>query len=53
MRIAQIAAPGKLMLTHLYPEWDAVDLEAEAKLWPGVTIAARDGLKLEVGTSRR
>ena len=54
MRIAQLAAPGKLMLTHLYPEWDAFDLEAEAKkLWPGETIAARDGLKLEVGTSRR
>lgn len=54
MRIAQLAQPGKLMLTHLYPEWDAVDLEAEAKkLWPGETIAARDGLKLEVGASRQ
>jgi ribonuclease BN (tRNA processing enzyme) len=53
MRIAQLAAPEKLLLTHLYPEWDAVDLEAEAKkLWPGETIAARDGLKLEVGTRR-
>ena len=41
------------MLTHLYPEWDAVDLEAEAKkLWPGETIVARDGLRLEVGTIR-
>jgi len=49
MRIAQIAEPRKLLLTHLYPEWDAVDLEAEAKkLWSGETIAARDGLRLEV-----
>jgi ribonuclease BN (tRNA processing enzyme) len=54
MRMAQLAAPRKLMLTHLYPEWDAIDLEAEAKkLWPGETIMARDGLKLEVGTRRR
>jgi ribonuclease BN (tRNA processing enzyme) len=51
MRIAQLATPAKLMLTHLYPEWDAFDLEAEAKkLWPGETITARDGLKLEVGS---
>jgi ribonuclease BN (tRNA processing enzyme) len=49
MRIAQIAEPRTLVLTHLYPEWDAVDLEAEAKqLWSGQTIAARDGLRLEV-----
>jgi len=49
MRIAHIAAPRRLLLTHLYPEWDAVDLEAEAqKLWSGETIAARDGLRLEV-----
>ncbi len=48
MRLAQIAEPRKLLLTHLYPEWDAVDLESEAKkLWPGETIAARDGLRLE------
>jgi len=49
MRIAQIAEPRTLLLTHLYPEWDAVDLEAEAsKLWSGQTIAARDGLRLEI-----
>lgn len=53
MRIAKLAAPAKLMLTHLYPEWDAFDLKAEAKkLWPGETIAARDGLKLDIGISR-
>jgi ribonuclease BN (tRNA processing enzyme) len=50
MRMAQIAEPRTLVLTHLYPEWDAVDLEGEAmKLWSGETIAARDGLRLEIG----
>ncbi|HYX26928.1 MAG TPA: ribonuclease Z [Pyrinomonadaceae bacterium] len=50
MSIAQLARPKKLLLTHLYAQWDDVDLEAETtKLWPGETIAARDGLKLEVG----
>lgn len=49
MRLAQIAEPRTLLLTHLYPEWDAVDLESEAKkLWRGQTIAVRDGLRLEV-----
>jgi len=39
MRIAKLAEPKQLMLTHLYPEWDDIDLEAEAKkLWPGETI---------------
>jgi ribonuclease BN (tRNA processing enzyme) len=49
MRIAELAAPRRLMLTHLYLEWDGIDLEAEAKkLWPGETIEARDGLRLEI-----
>jgi ribonuclease BN (tRNA processing enzyme) len=44
MRLAQLAEPKTLVLTHLYPEWDDVDIEGEAaKLWPGPTIAARDG----------
>ena len=50
MRIAQLAKPRKLLLTHLYPEWDHVDLEGEAgKLWPGETIEARDGLRMKIG----
>jgi ribonuclease BN (tRNA processing enzyme) len=54
MRLAQIAQPGELLLTHLYPEWDGIDLELEArKLWAGKTIAARDGLRLEVNGTRR
>ena len=49
MRMAQIAEPRTLLLTHLYPEIDAVDLEGEAKKqWSGETIAACDGLRLEV-----
>ena len=49
MAIARRAKPEKLVLTHLYPEWDGIDLAAEAKqLWPGETIAAKDGLVLEI-----
>jgi len=47
IRIAADAAPDTLVLTHLYPEWDEVDLVAEARsLWPGKTIRATDGLRL-------
>ena len=49
MRIARSCEPKKLVLTHLYPEWDNVDLAAEARsLWSGETIEATDGLRLEV-----
>ncbi|MGQ0762812.1 MAG: MBL fold metallo-hydrolase [Acidobacteriota bacterium] len=49
MRIAQLAEPRKLLLTHLYPEWDGIDLPAKArKFWPGETIAASDGLRIEI-----
>jgi ribonuclease BN (tRNA processing enzyme) len=49
MRMAQISQPKMLVLSHLYFEWDGIDLAAEArKLWPGETIAAFDGLRLEV-----
>jgi ribonuclease BN (tRNA processing enzyme) len=49
MRLAQDCGPRKLVLTHLYPEWDDVDLVAEARsLWSGETIEARDGLRLEI-----
>jgi ribonuclease BN (tRNA processing enzyme) len=48
MRIAQLASPRRLLLTHLYPEWDEVDIEAEAKkLWSGEVVAAFDGLRIE------
>ncbi|MGB7921609.1 MAG: MBL fold metallo-hydrolase [Pyrinomonadaceae bacterium] len=49
MRLARDARPRQVLLTHFYPEWDNVDIAAEArKLWPGETIAATDGLRLEV-----
>ena len=49
MRIAEHAEPRRLMLTHLYPEWDGIDLEAEAgKVWNGETIEARDGLRITI-----
>ena len=49
MRLARLAAPRRVVLSHLYPEWDGVDLAAEArKLWDGDTIEARDGLRLDI-----
>lgn len=49
MRLAESSGARRVMLSHLYPEWDALDLVAEAKkLWPGETIEARDGLRLEI-----
>src|SRR5215510_12243313 len=49
MRVAHDCAPEQLVLTHLYPEWDNIDLALEAgTLWSGETIEATDGLKLEI-----
>lgn len=48
MKLAQMSSPRKVVLAHLYPEWDGIDLETEARqLWTGETIAAVDGLRLE------
>ena len=48
MKLAQMCSPRKVVLTHLYPEWDGHDLETEARrLWSGETIAAYDGVRLE------
>jgi ribonuclease BN (tRNA processing enzyme) len=50
MKLARLAGVRRVMLTHLYPEWDGLDIEAEAKkFWDGETIEARDGLRLNVG----
>lgn len=50
MQLAHLAKARQVMLSHLYPEWDGIDLAAEArKLWPGETIAAEDGLRLQIG----
>ena len=49
MNLARACAPKRVVLTHLYPEWDDVDLVAEAQLlWSGETIEAKDGLRLEI-----
>ncbi|HKO61598.1 MAG TPA: MBL fold metallo-hydrolase [Pyrinomonadaceae bacterium] len=49
LQLARTAAPRKLLLTHLYEEWDGVDLVAEAKkLWQGETLEAYDGLRLQL-----
>ncbi len=49
MELARLSGARRIMLSHLYPEWDGVDLLAEAKgLWDGETIEARDGLRLNV-----
>ena len=49
MHLASLSKPAKLVLTHLYPEWDEVDVVAEARmLWPGEIVEATDGLRLEI-----
>lgn len=49
MRIARKCEPQQLVLSHLYFEWDGLDLAAESqKLWRGKTIEAVDGLRLEL-----
>ena len=49
MRLAHQSRARRVMLAHLYPEWDGVDIAAEARrLWDGETIEARDGLRLDV-----
>jgi ribonuclease BN (tRNA processing enzyme) len=49
MRLARLAAPRRALLSHLDPEWDGIDLAADArKLWDGETIEAHDGLRLDV-----
>jgi ribonuclease BN (tRNA processing enzyme) len=49
LQLARTAAPRKLLLTHLYEEWDDVDLVSEAmKLWQGETLEAVDGLRLQL-----
>lgn len=49
MRLAERSGAERVMLSHLYPEWDALDLVTEAKnFWDGETIEARDGLRLDI-----
>jgi ribonuclease BN (tRNA processing enzyme) len=48
--LIRYAQPKRVVLTHFYPEWDAVDFQKEvAKLAPMCeVIEATDGLRLEI-----
>ena len=50
MYLIRYAKPKKAVLTHLYPEWDAVDFQKEvAKFKPSCEIIeSQDGLNLEI-----
>jgi ribonuclease BN (tRNA processing enzyme) len=49
MQLISDCRPQTALLTHLYPEWDSCNLSGEAQaLWPGKTIEAVDGLRLEI-----
>jgi ribonuclease BN (tRNA processing enzyme) len=49
MRLARMAAPRRVLLSHLYPEWDGCDISAEARrFWDGETQGAEDGMRLEI-----
>jgi ribonuclease BN (tRNA processing enzyme) len=49
MVLAKKSNPGKLVLTHLYPEWDEFDVVAESKRhWQGEVIEAKDGLVVTI-----
>ena len=48
MQLAKLSEPNTVVLTHLYAEWDGIDLAGEARtVWAGETIEAVDGLRLE------
>lgn len=48
--LVRYAKPKRVVLTHFYPEWDAVDFQKEvAKLSPMCeVIEAKDGLRLDI-----
>lgn len=50
MFLVRYAHPKKVVLTHLYPEWDKIDFQKEMeKFKPSCEIIeARDGIKLEI-----
>jgi ribonuclease BN (tRNA processing enzyme) len=48
MHLARYAKPKRVVLTHLFPEWDAFDLVREAEKFSPLceVVEARDGLQL-------
>jgi ribonuclease BN (tRNA processing enzyme) len=48
-RLGQTSNPEMLVLTHLYPEWDGIDVVSEANsLCSCKIVEARDGLEIKV-----
>src|SRR2546423_387900 len=50
IRLAQRARARRVLLSHLYPEWDGFDIREQAKkFWPdGDVDGAVDGMRLEI-----
>lgn len=50
MKVIRDAEPKRAMLTHLYPEWDAIDMQEEIKKHSPrcEVIEAKDGLRLDI-----
>ena len=48
--LIRYAAPKRAVLTHLYPQWDAVDFQKEVEKYSPLceVLEARDGLRLEI-----
>lgn len=47
-QIARFAKPKKIVLTHLYAEWDTVDQENVLSGVDSIVIIASDGLRLDI-----
>jgi ribonuclease BN (tRNA processing enzyme) len=49
--LANDAAPGRLVVTHVYPQLEALDPVARVRAagWGGQTVRAEDGMALEIG----
>jgi ribonuclease BN (tRNA processing enzyme) len=50
IHLIRYAAPKRAVLTHLYPEWDAVDFQNEVGKFSPLceVLEAKDGLRLEI-----
>jgi len=50
IHLIRYAAPNRAVLTHLYPEWDAVDFQKEVGKFSPLceVLEAKDGLRLEI-----
>lgn len=50
MHLVRYAKPRRVVLTHLYPEWDKINFAEEVKKFspPCEVLEAQDGLRLEI-----